>query len=69
MGLKGDVNRATIRELVAKTPKTVPDDEWQVHYAYFARTGFTNAARAEAQKLGVILVDLEKLDHDLRMAL
>lgn len=67
-GLK-NVNRATIRELVAKTPMTVPDDEWQVHYAYFARSGFTDAARAEAQKLDAILVDLERLDNDLRTAL
>ncbi|HIP73440.1 MAG TPA: ATP-binding protein [Anaerolineae bacterium] len=64
-----DVNRATIRELVAKAAKTVPGDEWQVHYAYFARSGFTGAARAEAQKLGAILVDLERLDKDLRLAL
>jgi hypothetical protein len=47
----------------------VPGDDWQVHYAYFARSGFTDAARAEAQKLGAILVDLEKLDKDLRTAL
>lgn len=63
------VSRKTIRELVAKTPQAVPGDEWQVHYAYFARAGFTDAARAEAQALGAILVDLNRLDNELRQAL
>lgn len=63
------VSRKTIRELVGKTSQVVPGDDWQVYYAYFARSGFTNAARAEAQQLGAILVDLEKLDNDLRTAL
>jgi hypothetical protein len=47
----------------------VPGDEWQVHYAYFARAGFTDAAHVEAQQLGATLVDLAKLDNDLRAAL
>jgi len=63
------VSRKTIRELVDKTSKVVPGDEWRVHYAYFARTGFTDAARAEAQQVGAILVDLTRLDNDLRSAL
>lgn len=36
-------------------------------YAFFARSGFTDAARAES--LGATLVDLERLDADLREAL
>lgn len=64
-----NVSRKTIRELVKKTSQVVPGDGWQVHYAYFARSGFTDAARAEAKKLGAILVELEKLDNDLGMAL
>lgn len=63
------VSRKIIRELVEKTPMVVPGDDWQVHYAYFSRSGFTDAASAEAKKLGAILVDLEKLDGDLRMVL
>jgi hypothetical protein len=63
------VSRKTIRELVDKTSQVVPGDDWHVHYAYFARAGFTDAARAEAQQLGAILVDLAKLDNDLRSAL
>jgi uncharacterized protein len=63
------VSRKTIRALVDKTSQVVPGDGWQVHYAYFARTGFTDAARAEAQQVGAILVDLARLDNDLRSAL
>jgi len=44
-------------------------EEWQVHYAFFARAGFTDVARAEAGAMGVLLVDLEKLDVGLRRAL
>jgi AAA+ ATPase superfamily predicted ATPase len=66
--------RSVIRELVeTKTPKVLkelPDGEgWKVHYAFFARAGFTDAARAEAEAVGTLLVDLERLDADLRQAL
>jgi len=63
------VGRAVIRELVGKAPRVVPGADWQVHYAWFARAGFTDAARAEAAALGATLVDLETLDADLRQAL
>ena len=68
------VRRSVIRELVdTKTPrvlKVLPDGEgWKVHYAFFARAGFTGAARAEAEAVGASLVDLERLDADLRRAL
>jgi hypothetical protein len=64
--------------LVDKTPKVAPvtapsslgsDKAWQVHSAFFARAGFTDAARAEAESLGGLLVDLETLDADLRRGL
>lgn len=60
------VGRSVIRELIEKTPKVVPGEEWQVYYTYFARAGFTDAAREEAQKGNTLLVDLETLDKDLR---
>lgn len=60
------VGRSVIRELVNKTEKVVPGEGWQVTYAYFARAGFTDAARQEAQTVGALLIDLEKLDSDLR---
>jgi hypothetical protein len=69
------INREIVRELIErKTPhlnRELADgnEQWQVHYAYFARSGFTNAARVEAQQVGAILVDLETLDSDLRATL
>jgi len=67
------VARAVIRELVDKASKVVPSGSegspaWQVYYAYFARAGFTEAARTEAATVGALLVDLEMLDADLRVA-
>jgi len=68
------VGRSVIRELVeTKTPKVLKElpggEGWKVHYAFFARAGFTDAARAEAEAVGTLLVDLERLDADLRRAL
>ena len=71
----GAVGRAVIRELVQeKTPQvlqTLPETgrDWQVHYTFFARAGFTDAARAEAEAVGAQLVDLALLDADLRHTL
>jgi len=63
------VGRSVVRELVDKTPKVVPSGDWRVHYAFFARAGFTDAARTEAEAAGAILVDLTGLDRDMRQAL
>jgi hypothetical protein len=68
------VGRALLRELVeTKTPRvlaTLPDKGagWTVHYAFFAHAGFTEAAQAEAEQHQVTLVDLKRLDTDLREA-
>lgn len=62
------VGQPVIRELVEKTPKVVPGEDWKVHYAYFARAGFSNTAQEEAHKINAILIDLETLDDDLRHA-
>lgn len=62
------VGRSVIRELVEKAQRVVPGEGWRVHYAFFARAGFTDAARAEAESLEASLVDLETLDADLRRA-
>jgi hypothetical protein len=70
----GAVGRDVVRELIEnkapKVLKVLPDggEGWIVHYAFFARTGFTDAARAEAESVGAQLVDLERLDADLRSA-
>ncbi len=64
------VGREVIRELVdTKTPKvlqTLPEggQGWRVYYVFFARAGFTDAARAEAEAHGATLVDLARLDKD-----
>jgi AAA+ ATPase superfamily predicted ATPase len=69
------VNRAVVRELLeTKTPKVLKDlpeegADWRVHRAFFARTGFTDAARAAAEAVDAILVDLMALDSDLRQTL
>jgi AAA+ ATPase superfamily predicted ATPase len=63
------VGRAVVRELIEKTPQVVPGEEWQVHYVLFARAGFTDAARAEAEGVGTQLMDLVQLDRDLLQAL
>ncbi len=66
-----NVGRGVIRELVKhKTPKILkilPDEGagWRVHYAFFARTGFTDAAREDAESVEAQLVDLAQLDKDL----
>ena len=71
----GNVDRAVIREtLESKTPKVLKDlpgegAGWKVHHAFFARTGFTEAAQAEARSAGALLVDLARLDTDLRQTL
>jgi AAA+ ATPase superfamily predicted ATPase len=60
-----------IKELIEqKTPmllKTLPEEGqgWLVHYAFFARNGFTEAASAEALAAHALLVDLSQLDRDL----
>lgn len=68
------VGRALLRELIEeKTPKVLaalPDrgESWAVHYAFFARTGFTEAAQTEAERHQVRLVNLGRLDRDLQTA-
>jgi hypothetical protein len=37
-----------------------------VHYAFFARVGFTDAARSLAQDHGALLIDPDGLDRDLQ---
>ena len=65
--IREPVSRSIVRELVSKTESVVPDDGegWTVHYAFFARIGFTDAATAEAQRHGALLIDLETLGRGL----
>lgn len=73
------VGRKVLADLVAKTPKIVPQrGAWKVHYLGFARGGWTEAAQAFAQELstrggqgknwetvGMTLLDLARVDQDL----
>lgn len=61
------VSRQIVRELIEqKGPKLrqdLPDGEaWSLHYAVFARAGFTEAAAAELAARQGLLVDLPALD-------
>jgi len=68
----GQVGRDVIRELLEEKSRQalldLPDagEGWAVHYAFFARAGFTEAARSLAQTHGALLVDLDTLDRDLQ---
>ncbi len=46
----------------------MPGTDWRLYYAFFARADFTDAARQEAAAYDALLVDLERLDQDLRRA-
>jgi len=59
------VGRAVIRELIDKTPLVLPDTDWEVHYVFFGRSGFTDPAKEEAAGVGARLVDLTQLDFGL----
>jgi AAA+ ATPase superfamily predicted ATPase len=66
------VSRDVIRNLFdEKTPRLLQDladaasGGWTVYYAFFARTGFTDAARSLAESQAALLVNLDRLDRDL----
>jgi AAA+ ATPase superfamily predicted ATPase len=69
------VDRATVRELIeTKAPKVLRElpaegAGWRIFYALFARSEFTDAARAEAGRVGAWLVDVAALDAALKRAL
>jgi AAA+ ATPase superfamily predicted ATPase len=63
------VGRSVVRELADKAPIVVPDKDWQTHYVLFSRAGFTDRAQEEARSVGAQLIDLNRLDSDLREAL
>lgn len=66
----GGINRKVVTDLMEKASLVIPaegeeQETWSVHYAFFARGGFTDAARAEAEKVGAMLIDLPALDEGL----
>jgi AAA+ ATPase superfamily predicted ATPase len=64
---EGLVGREVIRDLAEKAGRVVPGGGagWQIHYAFFARAGFTDAARQEAAWLGAMLLTLEEMEAGL----
>jgi len=66
------VGREVVQELIEeKTPKVLKalpsaGEGWTLHYVFFARGGFTDAAQTLAEQHGARLVDLAMLDRDLR---
>lgn len=63
------VGREVIQGLLDKAPKVVPGADWQVHYVFFARAGFTEAAQQVANMANARLIDLPQLDSDLQAAI
>ena len=64
---EGKVGREVIRELVEKTSRVVPEQgvDWQVQYAFFAREGFTEAARTEAGQYPSLMLTLSEMEKGL----
>ncbi|MBP8000077.1 MAG: ATP-binding protein [Chloroflexi bacterium] len=61
------VDKDVIEALVKKTPKVLPEEyTWQVHYAFFARQGFTERAKAVAATHRALLITLPQLEADMQ---
>jgi hypothetical protein len=66
------ISREIIVDLVQnKSPLVLQDiwdgkRDWNVHYAVFARRGFTQAAKKEMQKYMGQLIDLKMIDQTLK---
>jgi len=69
--VRRDVIRNLLEEKTVRLLRDLTDaigEGWTVHYAFFARAGFTDAARSLAQDHETLLVDLDRLDRDLQTA-
>ncbi len=64
-----DVVRELIEAKAGQVLKALPEggQGWQVHFAFFSRTGWTPAARELALAHHSLLVDLQRLDRDLSL--
>jgi hypothetical protein len=66
---EGSVDRATVRELLERKAPRMRDkmgDEWTFNYAFFARSGFTEAATDYAYTHKVLLVTADQIATDLQ---
>ncbi|MCW1968672.1 MAG: ATP-binding protein [Anaerolineae bacterium] len=62
------VDAAIVRELTTQKAPLVLPENWQCYFAFFSRSGFTDDAKQEIERIGAIAVTLDQLDHDLRQA-
>ena len=61
------VSREVIQTLINKTNKVLPGSTtWRVHYAFFARQGFTQAAQTLATEHNSLLISLVQIEADMR---
>ncbi len=67
-GIYATANSVKGRSIEAKRPKLLADlgwheAEWHVHYAFFSREGFSEAATGYATRHQIDLVDLPRLEN------
>jgi hypothetical protein len=61
------VDKEVVQALIEKTEKVLPSQaKWQVHFAFFARTDFTQKAQRLAQEHQGILVVLDHIEADMQ---
>lgn len=63
-----DISQEVVRSLVeVRGPKVIAqlEGEWSVQYAFFARTGFTPSALAEAKSVGAVTINSNQLEQEL----
>lgn len=60
-----EVIRSLIEERGPRVLARLGEKEWQITYAFFARTGFTAAAHERAAVDGALLLSLQSIDADL----
>jgi uncharacterized protein len=61
-----DVVRSLIEERSPRVLARLEGEQWDVHFVFFARSGFTEAARHYATTVGARLLTLEAIDADLK---
>ena len=61
-----DVIRSLIEVRGPRALARLEGEQWEVHYLFFARSGFTSAAREQAESVGARLVTLDVIDADLK---
>ena len=60
-----DVIESLVHARAARVLAKLEGEGWQTHFVFFARIGFSDAARSLAAEVGAWLVDLATIDADL----